>query len=420
MIAFGRRPRRCRISGSFARSLLWFALVAVASGDETQWDETQWIVSLEGRPVAARLIRVEGPKAKFLDERNRERTLTISKMVRWGSLSSPRLGHQVVLRDGSLLLGHVTQFSAGKLRLETDTFGELSIPRDSVACVVWKPPAIPLDQWKLRDTLVRVQGDEDQLILVGGDRLTGELTAVSSHRVQFSTVSGEVQLRHERIVAWRPVGSRVEPTQAHETNLLGLKGGEQLVADEFELSDTLLAATLRCGVWLASLPEVRPAVEGLVCYYRPKNPKVVYLSDIQPLGYKHIPFLGVPWEWAADRSVVDGPISTLRQVQAKGIGMHSTGRLAFDLPGEFREFQAEIGIDQSAGQQGSVTFRLFVSPDGRSWKSAFQSEVIRGGDPPAAMRVDIQDARRIALVVDFADRGDVLDRANWMDARLVR
>ena len=100
--------------------------------------------------------------------------------------------------------------------------------------------------------------------------------------------------------------------------------------------------------------------------------------------------------------------------------MHSTSRLAFDLPEGFDEFQAELSIDRSAGNEGSVVFRLFTSSEGAKWIAAYKSEVVRGGDAPTPVRVDIRGAKRLALVVDFAERGDTLDRANWIGARLVR
>jgi hypothetical protein len=33
--------------------------------------------------------------------------------------------------------------------------------------------------------------------------------------------------------------------------------------------------------------------------------------------------------------------------------------------------------------------------------------------------VDLSGAKRISLIVDFADRADEWDRADWLDARLV-
>ena len=74
----------------------------------------------------------------------------------------------------------------------------------------------------------------------------------------------------------------------------------------------------------------------------------------------------------------------------------------------------EIVIDTAAGQ-GSVRFRIFV--DG---KPKFTSDTLRGGDPPLPISIDISDANRIDLLVDFADRADQWDHADWLNARFVR
>ena len=63
---------------------------------------------------------------------------------------------------------------------------------------------------------------------------------------------------------------------------------------------------------------------------------------------------------------------------------------------------------------------MFTSEDGATWKMIYKSDTVRGGMDPVPIRARIVGARRLALVVDFADRGDLLDRANWIDARLVK
>jgi hypothetical protein len=51
---------------------------------------------------------------------------------------------------------------------------------------------------------------------------------------------------------------------------------------------------------------------------------------------------------------------------------------------------------------------------------AFKSGIVRGGEAPLAVSVDLSDAQGITLVVDYADRGDEMDRADLLDARLVK
>jgi hypothetical protein len=41
-------------------------------------------------------------------------------------------------------------------------------------------------------------------------------------------------------------------------------------------------------------------------------------------------------------------------------------------------------------------------------------------DVPKAIDVDIAGARVLILEVDFGDRGDVRDHADWVEARVIR
>jgi endo-alpha-N-acetylgalactosaminidase len=50
----------------------------------------------------------------------------------------------------------------------------------------------------------------------------------------------------------------------------------------------------------------------------------------------------------------------------------------------------------------------------------FASPILRGGNPPLPVSVDVTDAKKIELIVDYADRADVLGHADWLNARLTK
>ena len=100
--------------------------------------------------------------------------------------------------------------------------------------------------------------------------------------------------------------------------------------------------------------------------------------------------------------------------------MHSPSRLTYELDQAYRRFDALVAIDDEANKQGSVVFRVFVDDGSGKWQERAASEVVRGGQPARAISVDLAGAKRISLLVDFADRGDELDHADWLNARLVR
>jgi hypothetical protein len=99
--------------------------------------------------------------------------------------------------------------------------------------------------------------------------------------------------------------------------------------------------------------------------------------------------------------------------------MPSASRVAYDVAG-YRKFQAELAVDDAAGLRGSVIFKVLLEGQAGGWQAAYESPTIRGGDPPLAMSLDLKGALRMALIIDFADRGDECDYADWLCARLVR
>jgi len=156
-----------------------------------------------------------------------------------------------------------------------------------------------------------------------------------------------------------------------------------------------------------------------VVFLQSLGERFVYLSDLEPAGYRHVPYLSIEWPYARDRNVLGYPLSVAGQRYLKGIGMHSAARLTYQLDGNFRRFDSAVAIDDSAEKSGSVTFGVYLLRDG-TWTEAFTSGVVRGGDAPRLVSVDVTGAQGLTLTVDFADRGDELDRANWLDARLVK
>ena len=157
-----------------------------------------------------------------------------------------------------------------------------------------------------------------------------------------------------------------------------------------------------------------------VCFLQPIGDRTVYLSDLEPIGYKHIPFLAREWDYRLNHNVVGGRLRSGGAMALKGIGMHSTSRLTYRLPPGFRRFESLVGIDDQTAGRGSVVFRVFLAQGDGKWVAAYTSPVVRGADSPVTVSIPLHDARALSLVVDFADRGDQLDHANWLSARLVR
>jgi hypothetical protein len=85
------------------------------------------------------------------------------------------------------------------------------------------------------------------------------------------------------------------------------------------------------------------------------------------------------------------------------------------LPANARELRGVAGIDDAAGRKGSAVVRLLV--DG---KERHRTETLRGGQPPVELPpLDVRGAKTLEIVVEYADRGDILDLVDLCDLVLL-
>jgi hypothetical protein len=147
--------------------------------------------------------------------------------------------------------------------------------------------------------------------------------------------------------------------------------------------------------------------------------KFEYLSDLAGADYRFVPYLQLAWPLMRDRNMLDEPLAVGGKQYLKGLGMHSAARVTYKLAVPYQRFDAAIAIDDAAKGRGSAVFGVYIERDGK-WQPTLTSDTIRGGEAPRPVSVDLRGATGLTLTVDYADRGDELDYADWLDARLVR
>ena len=117
------------------------------------------------------------------------------------------------------------------------------------------------------------------------------------------------------------------------------------------------------------------------------------------------------------RSVIRTPLVIGRKTFARGLGTHSFSRIRVMSPEPLARFEASVGVDlneRTAGGRGSVRFA--VTNGGRA---VYRSGILRGGQGPEAVRVELEGATAVDLEVDDAGDGPACDHADWAEARLV-
>jgi len=369
--------------------------------------ETPLAVPADDKPFRAELVAADANWQLTFRSGGQPRVLPAGKLVQWGVCREPVREPMVVLADGGLLVADVTAGDKETLTADSELFSLLKLPLELLAGVVFHPPAGRHERDLFVDRIAQAGGQRDRLVLLNGDELIGLVESIGVDAMQFRAEVGPLKIETQRIAAviFNP-DLRQKPKQQGLQAWAGFPDGSRLLAAELLMSESTLQVTAVGQTWKAKPQEL--------VFLQPLGGRVTYLSDLKPEGYRQVPFLDLSWPYHTDRNVTGGLMRCGGRLYLKGLGVHSAARLTYLLDQPYRRFEAELGIDDSAGG-GSVRFRVLL--DGRE---KFASETIRGGQSPVPISVDVSGGKRLDLLVDYADQADVLDHADWLNARLVR
>jgi hypothetical protein len=114
-----------------------------------------------------------------------------------------------------------------------------------------------------------------------------------------------------------------------------------------------------------------------------------------------------------NRSVTQRPLSIGGKRYLRGLGTHSPARIAYNLDGKYRRFQAWVGADDAT--HPSITFEVRLDGEKR-WESGLLKRAA------AARRIDLDVTGSTTLELLVGDGGNnyMGDHADWADARLLR
>lgn len=117
----------------------------------------------------------------------------------------------------------------------------------------------------------------------------------------------------------------------------------------------------------------------------------------------------------AGRSLRNNPLTLNGEVYQHGIGTLSISEFTIDLKGQATRFVSMVGIDDEMKKgRGSITFEVWVDN-----KKAADTGLIKAGEPPKFVSVDLTGARTMELFLD--DGGDTSndDNTDWAGAMIV-
>jgi hypothetical protein len=144
--------------------------------------------------------------------------------------------------------------------------------------------------------------------------------------------------------------------------------------------------------------------------------KVRYLSDMDPVKVVQTSTQGDPEPYRRDKNL-DG-IAGLRlggKIYNKGLAVHAYTSLEYQLDGEYREFTAVLGIDESVGGSDGQTI-VKIEADGKELASEAVSR--KDKDLPRKIQRSVSGVQRLRIVVQSPDLLDLGKHVDLADAKV--
>jgi len=396
-------------------------------------------------PFPAQLAGIDREWNLSFKTAGKVRVVAAADLAYWGRYRDVEAGPQIILADGGVIRADVLLLDDKQLLLGDATglgrgfWDESSLPRDLIHAILFQPPAAPADRDRFWRELTTYHQADDRLLLAGGETIAGTLISAprggrfAADDAKPGSETFQLVRRGSAEPLVIPAGKVVAvnfgsigaaaATGSRTSAWLGLTDGTLVRASSVSSKGDIVTVALALGgelkTTLSGRDDPSKRFWDSVNYVEPRAARLTWLADLPPLGYKHIPFVSIERPLGVDESVLGTRLRAGGALFRKGIGMPSASRLAFDVAG-YRKFEAEVAIDEAAGLSGSVVFKVVLENTPGVWQPAYESPILRGGDVPVPISIDLRGAARLALLVEFADRGDECDYADWLNARLVK
>lgn len=104
----------------------------------------------------------------------------------------------------------------------------------------------------------------------------------------------------------------------------------------------------------------------------------------------------------------------VEQVFQKGIGTHANSVIKYNLGGNYKAFQAVVGVDAEVTGNGTVTFQVMADDIELS-----KTNAVTRTDVPKLVSVDVTGKQMLSLIANDSGDGVNYDHANWADAKLI-
>jgi len=146
--------------------------------------------------------------------------------------------------------------------------------------------------------------------------------------------------------------------------------------------------------------------------------KLAFLSQLEPNKVAQTSNFGFVDTYRRDKNLDNGPLRIYDENFPLGLALHAHTELEFDLKGDYREFHALAGIDQSVGGVGGPVVLVIEGVIDGETKELYKKTFTRKDSRDrknGVIDLNIKDVQKLRIVVrtgDAFDNGKHLDLVN--------
>ncbi|GIW86781.1 MAG: hypothetical protein KatS3mg108_1105 [Isosphaeraceae bacterium] len=376
-------------------------------------------ILLDGSVVRGRLtqLRLEpGGSGSLTLARDSEVAIPWNRLLRLerlGPLAPSSLVEETLLfPNGDRLLATIRRGDADSIEaipgLAPDV--PVTIPTSRLLGLMLSRPSTDRERRAIESALAAPNRDGESIWLTNGDQRAGSLTRLERDRLEVEVEGRETGFDRGTVAAIGFDPALLDPEPPPMPFLeIHLADGSRLGLIEASLEAGQVRVRTRAGL------ELRLPSASLFEAY-PRGGSVVYLDEREPAALDFIPYLDRHPGLLGINTTWDGfPLSVRGRRYRHGLGMLPRTLVVYRIEPGDRRFQALLALDDRAGDQASVAFRVLLDR-----REIYASPRLTRLDDPVPIDLDLTGGRLLVLIAEFGDRGDVQDYADWLEARLIR
>jgi hypothetical protein len=347
------------------------------------------------------VLRIENEEKTF----DLQNVLTVKMAGREEKVDTQPPGQAVTLTDGSRIHADTTTYDGREFQLNSNLWGELSGDAQTLHHIRFAEED-PATMAKWNDILAR---DSKQDLLVirkeeSIDFIEGIIGKIDEKAVYFVLDGEEIPVDLAKVFGV-VLKRTIEPVKTIGQLLMTNK--DRLSLSRLSLAETMLGATTATGLKLAGSVDQVEMIDF-------RQGRLVYLSELEPRTYEYTPFFDEQWHMRRDENFDQRQIRLGSKTFARGLCIHSKTFVRYRMAGEYRRFQAVMGIEQLVGKNGNVHVVIRADND-----VLFEGDV-DGEDDPIPLDFEVSGKRDLEILVDFGSGTAIYDHLALADARLVK